>query len=218
MLTNDPNSGTASNNFVGQNEPKGMRDLLRDPDNRDFRPRADAMELIDAGVAVTTKEGIGVTAGYNGTAPDIGAYEYGDADYWIPGRIVAEASMPVPPNGNRNVKLDADLMWLGGADATSYDVYFGKTQGSPDVDVYATNNANWDENTITGVNDPLKVGALLDTKLDCQPQTYYEFDVTSALPGNGTYTSCVTTDTNVKGLRLQSKEAQLLPSLIVTAK
>ncbi|MBW2590447.1 MAG: T9SS type A sorting domain-containing protein [Deltaproteobacteria bacterium] len=127
-FTDDPIPGIASHNFIGQNEPKTMKDLLRDPDNWDFRPRADAVELIDQGTNVScTVNGqtIDVTAGYNGAAPDIGAYEYGDTEYWIPGRKLPQASMPVPPAGNQNVKLDADLMWLGALGATSYEVYFG---------------------------------------------------------------------------------------------
>jgi len=127
-FTDDPIPGTASQNFIGQFEPKNMKLLLRDPDNLDFRPRADAVELIDKGTNVScTVNGqtIDVTAGYNGAAPDIGAYEYGDTEYWIPGRQLRRASMAVPPSGNENVKLDADLMWLGGLGATSYKVYFG---------------------------------------------------------------------------------------------
>jgi hypothetical protein len=127
-FTDDPIPGTKSNNFIGQYEPKNLKQLLRDPYNQDFRPRADAVELIDQGTNVScTVNGqtIDVTAGFLGTAPDIGAYEYGDTEYWIPGRQLPQASMPVPPTGNRNVKLDADLMWLGGLGATSYKVYFG---------------------------------------------------------------------------------------------
>ncbi|MBW2589649.1 MAG: hypothetical protein JRD71_02825 [Deltaproteobacteria bacterium] len=127
-FTDDPIPGTVSSNFIGQYEPKTLTDLLRDPVNMDFRPRADAVELIDQGTPVTCSvngQTIDVTAGYNGGAPDIGAYEYGDTVYWIPGRKLPQASMPVPPTGNSNVKLDADLMWLGGLGATSYKVYFG---------------------------------------------------------------------------------------------
>jgi len=142
-FTDDPIPGTASHNFVGQREPKTLKDLLRDPDNWDSRPRADAVELIDQGTPVTCSvngQTIDVTAGYNGDAPDIGAYEYGDTNYWIPGRIVPQASMPVPPSGNQNVKLDADLMWLGGKDATSYDVYFGTEPGNLTFQGSQTNN------------------------------------------------------------------------------
>jgi hypothetical protein len=61
---------------------------------------------------------------YVGTAPDIGPYEYGAKDYWIPGRQLERASRPVPPDGSTTVKADADLMWLGGYKADIHDVYF----------------------------------------------------------------------------------------------
>ena len=44
---------------------------------------------MDAGVVVA-----GVTDAYLGAAPDIGAYEFGAASYWIPGQRVAKASWP----------------------------------------------------------------------------------------------------------------------------
>jgi hypothetical protein len=331
-LSDLPLIGASSNNYDAYDQPKKLHDLLRDPENWDFRPRADAIELIDQGVDVTTSMGNNITAGYNDAAPDIGAYEYGDTDYWIPGRITPQASMPIPPSGNQNVKLDADLMWLGGTDATAYNVYFGTTQGSPasqgsqtsnifnpstlasntvyywridtvmptgtvtgvewsldtrvvastepalfgcdadtfcannttdnkgtanqlviqdgtdsyrayyrfrvtgmdngvasatfkvtpyltaipNVKVYATDNANWDEMTITGANDPLTVGALLDTKLNAPARTEIEFDVSSFITNNGTYTLCVTTDSGAADLKVMSRESNTPPSLIVT--
>ena len=36
--------------------------------------------------------------------------------------------MPVPRAGGEDVLIDADLMWLGGLDAVSYDVYLGTTE------------------------------------------------------------------------------------------
>jgi hypothetical protein len=150
-ITDDPIPGTASNNFIGQHETKSMHDLLRDPDNFDFRPRADATELIDQGTPVTCSvngQNIDVTAGYNGAAPDLGAYEYGDTVYWIAGRILPQASMPVPPSGNWSVKLDAEIMWLQGLDAISHDVYFG---ASPDDLQFLVNKP--DPNNIVDPND-----------------------------------------------------------------
>ena len=345
-FTDDPIPGTDSNNFVGQYEPKNLKDLLRDPDNMDFRPRADAVELIDQGTPVTCSvngSNIDVTAGYNGAAPDIGAYEYGDTNYWIPGRIVPQASMPVPPSGNQNVKLDADLMWLGGKDATSYNVYFGTEPGKltlqgkqtsnifspgplapdtvyywridsvgsggtvtgdvwiadttfvasssspspppgqvkmavtstapvsftnpfsftaaedtrcwetgsknsgtenplwiqnnqtrrmyakfhvsgvgsvrsailrlavangpiPDIDVYAV-TGEWDEMTLTGANDDLVWGSLLDTRTNCDAGSAYDFDVSSVITGDGTHTFGIKTDADLPGLKISSRES-----------
>jgi hypothetical protein len=330
-FVDDPIPGTDSNNFIGQYETKSLRDLLRDPDNMDFRPRSDATELIDQGVTITCSvdgQNFDVTAGYNGAAPDIGVYEYGDTEYWIPGRIVPKASMPVPPSGNQYVKLDADLMWLGGTDALSYDVYFGTTEGSltyqgsqsnnifspgplapeavyywridsvgpggtvtgdvwtadtttapvsftaaedtrcwqtgsqnygtddplwiqnyhtrrmyakfhvsgigsaesailqltvadgpiPDIDVYVV-TGEWDEMTLTGANDDLVWGSLLDTQLNCAAGSTYDFDVSSLITGDGTYTFGITTDADVSGLKISSRESgeATAPTLIVSS-
>ena len=65
---------------------------------------------------------------YVGEAPDIGAYEYGDKHYWIPGRQYRHASFPIPPDDAQYVKTDADLMWLEGKNAVSHDVYFGTSR------------------------------------------------------------------------------------------
>ena len=132
-FTDDPIPGTASNNYVGQNRSIDVVDLLRDPANFDFRPKSNAQELIDQGreVSVTRFEGTSneevtsVTAGFLGSAPDIGPYEFGDTNYWIGGRQFSYASMPVPRDRGVNVMGDADLMWLGGLDGVAYDVFFG---------------------------------------------------------------------------------------------
>jgi hypothetical protein len=66
----------------------------------------------------------GITDGYLGSAPDMGAYEYGASNYWIAGYKAPGASTPIPPDGAVNVKLDADIMWLEGYRAASHRVYF----------------------------------------------------------------------------------------------
>jgi hypothetical protein len=94
--------------------------LLRDPDNLDFRPRHGS-GLIDAGtyVADITDEDV------VGDGPDIGAYEYGATEYWIPGYQAPGAAIPIPPNGSTTAKPDLDLMWLPGYQAKCHTVYFG---------------------------------------------------------------------------------------------
>jgi len=330
-LTPDPIPGIVSNNFIGQDELKNIKQLLRDPDNWDFRPKAEAVELIDQGTPVTCSvdgQNIDITAGYHGAAPDLGAYEYGDTDYWIPGRQLPQASMPVPPSGNRNVKLDADLMWLGGLGATSYEVYFGTdphsltAQGSqsnnifspgplapdtvyywrvdsigpngtvtgdvwtadttvadtvsfaaaedtrcyltnsvnygtedplwiqdnqtrrmvakfhvsgvgsvhsailqltvaegpiPDIDIYGV-AGEWDEMTLTGENDELIWVNLIDTRTNCTAGSTYEFDVSSLVTGDGTYTLGITTDADLPDLKISARESITnAPTLIVTS-
>ncbi|MFC5050760.1 tandem-95 repeat protein [Rubritalea spongiae] len=140
-------TGIESNNFAGSENPTSMRALLRDPDNHDFRPRAGQLDangdeyLIDKGATVnltresissfgdltntTLLETIDVTAGYLGSAPDIGAYEYGDNHYWLPGRQDEQASVPVPRANGQYVVLDTDLMYLIGLNGVSANIYFG---------------------------------------------------------------------------------------------
>ncbi|WP_413357799.1 SUMF1/EgtB/PvdO family nonheme iron enzyme [Prochlorococcus sp. MIT 1201] len=106
-----------SRNDLGNN----VRNQLRDPDNLDFRPKQNSV-LIDQGTHIS-----GFTDHFIGDAPDIGPYEYGDLDYWIPGYQAEKASMPIAPNGSITVKQNADLMWLEGREAISNDIYFGSS-------------------------------------------------------------------------------------------
>ncbi|MDF1753362.1 MAG: hypothetical protein P1U89_11340 [Verrucomicrobiales bacterium] len=140
-LFRQPLPGTASNNFAGSRKKKRVREMLRDVKNWDFRPRADAVELIDQGTPVTCTvkaEKIDVTKGYKGVAPDIGPYEHGDDVYWIPGRQEATASMPVPINKGTEVKLDADLMYLIGLGGVKAHIYLGTERDN--LNLIATRN------------------------------------------------------------------------------
>jgi uncharacterized protein YjdB len=141
---------------------KSMHQLLRDPDNWDFRPRADAIELIDQGTPVIcTVNGveIDVTEGYLGKAPDVGAYEFGDSTYWIGGRQEAQASMPVPMNNGVNVLTDADLMYLIGLDGVKAHIYMGTSEDNLSL--------------VTTKNDPYNIVDLSNGFALEQNQTYY---------------------------------------------
>jgi len=48
---------------------------------------------------------------YVGSAPDIGAYEYGDTVYWIPGFRYPHPSVPIPNDGAEDVPIDYSLVW-----------------------------------------------------------------------------------------------------------
>jgi len=48
---------------------------------------------------------------YVGDAPDIGAYEYGDSVYWIPGFRYPHPSVPIPNDGAVDVPIDYSLVW-----------------------------------------------------------------------------------------------------------
>ena len=88
----------------------------------DFRPRKGS-SLIDNGVII---EGIndgqditlnhapmfpGQNRQFVGSAPDQGAYEYGDLVYWIPGYRYPHPSVPIPNNNAVDVPIDYSLVW-----------------------------------------------------------------------------------------------------------
>ncbi|WOH35717.1 right-handed parallel beta-helix repeat-containing protein [Thalassotalea fonticola] len=119
-----PVPGIVDHNWDGVTLGKDVRTQLRDPDNLDFRPKADS-DLVDAGVVIKDKINY-----FLGKAPDIGPYEFGAEDYWIPGHQAEKASKPVPPLAAVKVKLDADLMWLFGYQASIHQVYFGDDENA----------------------------------------------------------------------------------------
>jgi len=98
---------------------KTLMGELRDPLNFDFRPKSGS-DLIDAGTMVP-----GITETYFGNAPDLGAYEFGDSHYWIPGCTFKQASVPIPRTGSLAARTDTDLMWKPGKDAVSHNIHFG---------------------------------------------------------------------------------------------
>jgi len=96
------------------------------PDDRtqdyDFRPRKGST-LIDAGVVIPgINDGqdlqfnwppsySGQNRRFVGDAPDIGAYEYGDSVYWIPGYRYPHPSFPIPRDNARDVIPDYSVVW-----------------------------------------------------------------------------------------------------------
>ena len=115
-----PVPGINDHNWHGVKEGLDVRSQLRDPDNLDFRPKSGS-SLVDGGAPIAGK-----SLPFIGKAPDIGPYEFGAKDYWIPGFKAASASVPVPRYGATHVKFNADLMWLNGYRARSHDVYIGE--------------------------------------------------------------------------------------------
>ncbi len=100
---------------------KGGNMLVFHPgaDLLDFRPEADA-PLVNAGTEVP-----GITDGYLGSAPDIGAYEWGDDTYWIPGYRSPSSSLPIPFDGAKGMPLDRDLIFRHAYQSDRAMVYFG---------------------------------------------------------------------------------------------
>lgn len=118
----------------------------------DFRPRSGA-PTIDAAYEVP-----GITDGYLGDAPDIGAYEWGDDTYWIPGYKGNKTSFPIPQNGSVNMSVDRDIMFKQAYQCDSAIVYF------------STNETNVINATPGTANDPgtvdINSGSVIKVVLD----------------------------------------------------
>ena len=111
---NYPVPGIYDHNWNGYETGGDVKDLLisppayenvedYNPDEYDFRPNPDS-ELIDAGMHVE-----GITDGYVGSAPDLGAYEYG-GENWTPGVTwdVSSYQLPVVANAGNDIVIESD--------------------------------------------------------------------------------------------------------------
>lgn len=105
-----------SNNFTGEN----VENNLENPEYYDFRPKRTAILVVNRGKVLS-----GFTNSIFESAPDIGAYEFGDSIYWIPGRREIKATSPIVPDGSTvGIQRDA-LMWKPAYNAVEHQVYFG---------------------------------------------------------------------------------------------
>jgi len=119
-------TATDENNWNGYLKNTVAAKLLRDAINFDFRPKANATEIINQGQVIA-----GITDDVTDGLPDIGAYEYGASAYWIPGfQYLNKATSPVPRLGTLTAKTDTDLMWLKAKNSIEDKLYFGS---SPDT-------------------------------------------------------------------------------------
>lgn len=147
--------------FIDGVADQPLRTQLMDPDNFDFRP-CPGSDLIDAGIIKTDAfKNVNVTEGWIGDAPDIGPYEFGDDQYWIPGRRIDKASYPVPIDNGPKARVISDLMWAEARNSTSFDVYFGER--ADNLSKVATNPAG------NNIYDPgyLACGRTYFWRVDC---------------------------------------------------
>jgi hypothetical protein len=135
---------------------------LRDPANWDFRPQKDS-PLVDAGTLSDMDQfKYYKKPHYVGKSPDIGAYEFGDRTYWIPGFQYPHASTPVPPDHAVNVKPDADLMFLGGDEAVRHRVWVGLTPNTLTQVAELSNNIFSPPSLLSGKTYYWRVDAVAD--------------------------------------------------------
>ena len=115
--------------------------LLMDPANFDFRPKKDSA-LIDAGYNITANDvawkNTAIEGSNNviGAGVDIGPYEFGDINYWIPGYQFKHASTPIPKDRADQMPLNRDLMYLIGYGGEKAQIFFGSS--ATDMNLVAT--------------------------------------------------------------------------------
>jgi len=132
-----------------------LAQALRDPYNFDFRPvdrpwpqglvggaqnNIPQFEAID-GSKVELRQG-----------NDLGAYQSTDTVYWIPGKMFAHASTPVPPHTATQARNDLDLMFLAGKDAVRHLAYL-----SPDPCLVAQAGQGNDAELIATLSAPSNI-------------------------------------------------------------
>jgi hypothetical protein len=185
-----PAPGIVDHNWLANPLENTIQKVLRDPDNLDFRPKENS-ELVDQGMAIEPEifpisgtQMPGYTAEFQlGDSVDIGAYEFGADEYWIPGRMQSLASTPIPPDGTETALSDADLMWLKAYKSVSNKVYFGTSPGNLSLVSEQENNI-YDP----GVLDPTKT---YYWRVDCLcPDGWIEGDIWSFRAGGEPYKEC----------------------------
>jgi hypothetical protein len=152
-------------------EPGAAYKYLNSPEIYDFRPKEDS-PLIDAGEVVQAQEINSPVANFSsisffGDAPDIGAYEYGDIHYWIPGRKEEQASFPIPAHNSTEIEYNQDLLFRNGYQATGARVYFGTRES------LITNANNQSDALLTTLTEYENIIKLSDFNIDLRANTTY---------------------------------------------
>lgn len=110
-----PPAGDLQNNKV----IPGYRGLLVNRAHRDFRPRLGS-DLVNNGKVVPEMDDL-----WSLNLPDVGAYEFGDENYWYPGYQENIPSGPIPADQSLVESDQIDLIWRPAYKAESYDIYVG---------------------------------------------------------------------------------------------
>ena len=168
-------------------EPGVAYKYLNNPEIYDFRPKKDS-PLVDAGIVVQAEEINSPVANFSsisyvGDAPDIGAYEYGDSHYWIPGRREEQATFPIPAHEATQIETQQDLLFRNAYLSTSTEVYFGTEK---QVVTEATSSSEALLTTLAGSANIIKLSDYLVT-LEQNTTYYWRVDVitpTGTIKGN----------------------------------
>jgi len=122
-----PIPGIHSNNWNGYYEQESVSTILNDIANRDFRPVSEE-KLIEKGTREINSDDLFPTHSYIDSTFDIGAYEYGDTLYAIPGRRERYCTHPIPLNSGTTNAENVMLAWRPAWEAGRYRLYMGTNE------------------------------------------------------------------------------------------
>ena len=83
-----------------------------------------------------------------------------------------------------------------------------------DLTVHTVDDTTWDEMTVTWNNAP-PVGAGIDSVYDLLPETWYQWDITSAITGDGLYSFALTSQVDLAYREIFTKDSSYAPLLII---
>ncbi|MCK4921265.1 MAG: hypothetical protein KAS71_09475, partial [Bacteroidales bacterium] len=136
-----PIPGDHTHNWDASRDGGSILEFVPNADLLDFRPKANS-PLVNAGTIID-----GINDNHLGPAPDIGAYEWGDDIYWIPGYRKEKTSIPIPFDGATDMPLDRHLIFLNGYETSNSILFFG-------TDKSAVENADTESAITPGTGDP----------------------------------------------------------------
>ena len=122
-----PLPGDHGHNWNGFFESDVVASIVQDIANRDFRPVKNE-DLINSGSSDLSSNDLFPEHLPVDTLYDLGAYEYGDTLYNIPGRRLEKCSHPIPFNGGTSNSDDVILAWRPAYKATSYHLFAGNSK------------------------------------------------------------------------------------------
>lgn len=103
----------------------------------------------------------------------------------------------------------------GTVQSAALRVYSGSDESTDNGPAIYLIESDWDEAEITWNTRPARTSNALDNKREISEETWVEYNVTSQLTGDGTYSFALTRDSS-DGIEFSSREGEHPPELVVT--
>jgi hypothetical protein len=122
-------------------------------------------------------------------------------------------------NGGSNPAIESFLRFtVTGASGTIQSArlrIYVTTNGTRNGPTLYATNTSWTETGITWTRRPARIGAVIDNKGSLGTNSWAEYDVTSVVTGEGTFSFVLAADSS-DGVRFSSRQGNQPPQLVVT--